>query len=121
MVASAKSMLEAGITWEQRYDVFLCNAFPDIDFASAEVPVPTGLAKKMSLDNSTLPLDGLITLGLGVLCTLIYWAPAAMEQKFLISNGMLQTASWLQSFELLISSFFLLNNPVIAWALGMAS
>jgi len=75
----------------------------------------------MSLDNPTLPLDGLITLGLGVLCTLIYWAPAAMEQKFLISNGMLQTASWSQSFELLISSFFLLNNPVIAWALGMAS
>lgn len=74
----------------------LRNAFPDIDFAAAEVPVPTGLAKKMSLDNPTLPLDGLITLGLGVLCTLIYWAPAAMEQKFLISN-------------------------VIAWALGMAS
>jgi presenilin-like A22 family membrane protease len=44
-----------------------------------------------------------------------------MEQKFLISNGMLQTASWSQSFELLISSFFLLNDPVIAWALGMAS
>jgi len=98
----------------------LRNAFPGIDFAAA-VPVPTALAKKMSLDNPTLPLDGLITLGLGVLCTLIYWAPAAMEQKFLISNGMLQTASWSQSFELLISSFFLLNYPVIAWALAMAS
>ena len=71
----------------------LRNAFPGIDFAAAEVPVPKALAEKMGLDNPTLPLDGLVTLGLGVLCTLIYWAPAAMEQKFLISNGMLHPAS----------------------------
>ncbi|KAL3802464.1 hypothetical protein ACHAW5_009723 [Stephanodiscus triporus] len=74
----------------------LRNAFPGIDFAAAEVPVPTALAEKTGLDNPRLPLDGSVTLGLGVLCTLIYWAPAAMEQKFLISNA-------------------------IAWALGMVS
>ncbi|KAL7439137.1 hypothetical protein ACHAXH_005309 [Discostella pseudostelligera] len=74
----------------------LRNAFPDIDFANTDVPVPKVVAEKLKLDNPSLPLDGLVTLGLGVLCTLIYWAPAAMEQKFLISNA-------------------------IAWALGMVS
>ena len=68
----------------------LRNTFPSIDFATAEVPVPEALAKKLDLDKPTLPLDGLITLGLGVICTLVYWTPAAMEQKFLISNGRLQ-------------------------------
>mmetsp|Transcript_10966 Transcript_10966/g.21135 ORF Transcript_10966/g.21135 Transcript_10966/m.21135 type:complete len:216 (+) Transcript_10966:1-648(+) len=43
-----------------------------------------------------LPLDGVLTLGMGVLCTLAYWAPVAMENKFLVSN-------------------------VIAWALAMVS
>lgn len=65
----------------------LRNAFPGIDFANTDVPVPKVVAEKLKLDNPSLPLDGLVTLGLGVLCTLIYWAPAAMEQKFLISNG----------------------------------
>jgi len=74
----------------------LRNLFPNIDFANAEVPVSEGLAEKLDLDKPALPLDGLLTLGLGVLCTLVYWAPAAMEQKFLISNA-------------------------IAWALGMVS
>ena len=68
----------------------LRNTFPGIDFSNADVPVPKVLAEKLNLDKPSLPLDGLITLGLGVLCTLIYWAPAAMEQKFLISNGKLQ-------------------------------
>mmetsp|Transcript_33482 Transcript_33482/g.71373 ORF Transcript_33482/g.71373 Transcript_33482/m.71373 type:complete len:459 (-) Transcript_33482:43-1419(-) len=74
----------------------LRNMFPGVDFAEAEVPVPRGLAEKLDLDKPALPLDGLVTLGLGLLCTLVYWAPAAMEQKFLISNA-------------------------IAWALGMVS
>ena len=74
----------------------LRNTFPNIDFTNAEVPIPETIAKKLDLDKPMLPLDGLLTLGLGVLCTLIYWAPAAMENKFLISNA-------------------------IAWALGMVS
>lgn len=74
----------------------LRTVFPNIDFASAEVPVPKALSDKLDLDKPALPLDGLITLGLGVICTLVYWAPAAMEQKFLISNA-------------------------IAWSLGMIS
>ena len=65
----------------------LRNVFPDIDFSSAEVPIPEPLAKRLDLDKPALPLDGLITLSLGVICTLAYWTPAAMEQKFLISNG----------------------------------
>jgi hypothetical protein len=80
----------------------LRNAFPGIDFSAAEIPVPTALAKKMGLENPALPLDGLITLGLGVMCTLIYWAPAAMEQKFLISNGMMQLAPLVVFLVLLI-------------------
>lgn len=74
----------------------LRNTFPNIDFANAEVPIPEAIAEKLDLDKPTLPLDGLLTLALGVVCTLVYWAPAAMEQKFLISNA-------------------------IAWALGMVS
>lgn len=75
----------------------LRNLFPNVDFAAAEVSVPKALADKLDLEeDQTLPLDGLVTLGLGVICTLAYWAPVAMEQKFLISN-------------------------VIAWSLGMIS
>ena len=64
----------------------LRNVLPE-NFANAEVPIPKPLAEKLDLDKDSLPLDGLVTLGLGVLCTLVYWAPAAMEQKFLVSNG----------------------------------
>lgn len=74
----------------------LRNTFPGVDFAKTDVPLPKIVADKLNLDKPSLPLDGLVTLGLGVLCTLIYWAPASMEQKFLISNA-------------------------IAWALGMVS
>jgi len=76
----------------------LRNVFPNVDFANAEVPVPQMVADKLDLDKPALPLDGLVTLGLGVLCTAVYWAPVAggMEGKFLISNA-------------------------IAWALGMVS
>lgn len=54
------------------------------------------MADKLELDKPSLPLDGLITLALGVIATLVYWTPAAMENKFLISNA-------------------------IAWAIGMVS
>ena len=72
----------------------LRNVFTNVDFASAEVSVPQSLANKLDLDKPSLPLDGLITLALGVLTTLIYWSPIAMQNKFIVSN-------------------------VIAWALGM--
>lgn len=62
----------------------LRNIFPSIDFASAEVPVSEAIAEKLDLDKPTLPLDGLVALGLGVICTLAYWTPVAMEQKFLV-------------------------------------
>ena len=74
----------------------LRNIFPQYDFSNAEVEVPKGLAKLLDLDKPSLPVDGLITLGIGVFCALIYWTPIALEQKFLVSN-------------------------VIAWALGMVS
>ena len=74
----------------------LRNIFPRYDFANAEVEVPTQVAKFLDLDEPSLPLDGLITLGIGVFCTAIYWTPFALEQKFLVSN-------------------------VIAWSLGMVS
>lgn len=107
----------------------LRNAFPGIDFAAAEVPVPKALAEKMGLDNPTLPLDGLVTLGLGVLCTLIYWAPAAMEQKFLISNGTICCILPLCRFPcaavvghaIKIPNHPPSKNTAIAWALGMVS
>ncbi len=64
----------------------LRNILP-ASFAQKEVELPTKLAEKLKLDPPTLPLDGLVTLGLGLLCTAIYWAPVAMEQKFIISNS----------------------------------
>jgi minor histocompatibility antigen H13 len=80
-------------------DIFvpiLRNIFPEYDFANAEVEVPEGVANVLDLDKPSLPVDGLVTLGIGVLCTLVYWTPIALEQKFLVSN-------------------------FIAWSLGMVS
>jgi hypothetical protein len=72
----------------------LRSLLPSIDFGTAEIELPEAIAKKLDVDR--VPLDGLITLGLGLLCTVVYWAPVALENKFLISNA-------------------------IAWALGMVS
>lgn len=72
----------------------LRNLVPSV--ADAKVSIPESLAEQLDLDEPELPLDGLITLGLGILCSVAYWAPVAMEQKFLVSN-------------------------VIAWSLGMVS
>ena len=72
----------------------LRNLLPGVDFGTAEIDLPNRPAKTLDVDRP--PIDGLITLGLGLLCTVVYWAPVAMENKFLVSN-------------------------VIAWALGMVS
>jgi len=64
----------------------LRNFLPE-EFGVAEIEVPEGIAKKIDLNPPTLPVDGLVTLGLGLLCTAVYWAPVAMTQKFLISNA----------------------------------
>jgi hypothetical protein len=74
----------------------LRNIFPRFDFANAEVQVPTSVTNLLDLEKPSLPFDGLVTLGIGALCTLVYWTPIALEQKFIVSN-------------------------VIAWALGMVS
>lgn len=65
----------------------LRNLFPDVDFVNEEIPIPDKLAEKIDLDKPALPLDGLVTLGFGLLCTIAYWLPVAMENKFLISNA----------------------------------
>lgn len=83
----------------------LRNAFPGVDFAAAEVPVPQVLADKLELDKPALPLDGLVTLGLGVICTLVYWAPAAMEQKFLISNAIAWALAMVSLGSISLGSF----------------
>ncbi len=49
----------------------LRNTFPGVDFAKTNVPLPKIVADKLDLDKPSLPLDGLVTLGLGVLCTLM--------------------------------------------------
>ena len=54
----------------------LRNLFPGVDFANEEVPLPKAIIQKFKLDDDdALPLDGLITLGLGLLCTAVYWSP----------------------------------------------
>ena len=64
----------------------LRNIFPNIDFSTAEIPVSDTVAEKLDLDKPALPLDGLITLGFGILCSIIYWLPIVMENKFIVSN-----------------------------------
>eukprot|EP00566_Odontella_aurita_P012496 CAMPEP_0113547978 /NCGR_PEP_ID=MMETSP0015_2-20120614/12647_1 /TAXON_ID=2838 /ORGANISM="Odontella" /LENGTH=485 /DNA_ID=CAMNT_0000448575 /DNA_START=50 /DNA_END=1507 /DNA_ORIENTATION=+ /assembly_acc=CAM_ASM_000160 len=63
----------------------LRNVVPD-SFAKGEVEVPEPLAEKLKLNPPTLPVDGLTTLALGIVCTLAYWSPVAMTQKFMVSN-----------------------------------
>ena len=64
----------------------LRNVLPD-SFAEAKVKVPDRISKALGFGGDDLPLDGLTTLILGIGCTAAYWAPVAMEQKFLVSNG----------------------------------
>jgi len=74
----------------------LRNVFPSLAEPDAEVSVPPALARTLGMSSSevvenddeltTLPLDGLLALGIGVLCAAIYWSPAAMSQKYIISN-----------------------------------
>ena len=63
----------------------LRNLLP-ASFSSTEIEVPEKVANKLQLDPPTLPLDGLTTLVIGILCTALYWSPIAMKQKFLLSN-----------------------------------
>jgi len=72
----------------------LRNVLP-AEFAETKVTVPDEIAELLKMEGEReLPLDGLVTLVLGLGCTAAYWAPFPMEQKFILSN-------------------------VIAWAIGM--
>ena len=65
----------------------LRNILPE-SFSTAKVKVPGELRKIFDIDEDVteLPLDGLSTLILGIACTVGYWSPIAMEQKFILSN-----------------------------------
>ena len=63
----------------------LRNVLPGA-FAESKVKVPNKVSEFFGLGDEDLPLDGLVTLILGIACTAAYWAPIAMEQKFLVSN-----------------------------------
>ena len=63
----------------------LRNIFPEA-FSKAQVKVPEKVSNMFGLGGEDLPLDGLTTLILGLGCTVAYWSPFAMEQKFLVSN-----------------------------------
>jgi len=64
----------------------LRNVLP-ASFANGKVQVSESLRQTLKLEqDEDLPLDGVTTLLLGILCTAGYWAPFAMEQKFILSN-----------------------------------
>ena len=63
----------------------LRNVLPEA-FSKAKVKVPEKVSNMFGLSGEDLPLDGLTTLILGLGCTVAYWSPFAMEQKFLVSN-----------------------------------
>lgn len=65
----------------------LRNVLPE-SFASTKIKVPNKIKKILKLDDDfdELPLDGLTTLFLGIACTIGYWSPIVMEQKFILSN-----------------------------------
>jgi len=73
----------------------LRNILPE-KFAKSKVQVPNKVSEFLGVGDEDLPLDSVTTLILGIGCTVAYWSPFAMEQKFLVSN-------------------------FIAWALGMTS
>ena len=95
-------------------------------FAKGTIQVPKKIAQ--SLDGglvTELPVDGIVTLALGLLCTVLYWAPVAMEQKFLVSNCKFFLFMVILLRHLLLCSF-LMDSPfsyslVIAWSLAMTS
>lgn len=68
------------------------NVLPQL-FAEWEVAAPEFITRLFMGEeegeerNGGLPLDGVVTLALGVGLTLIYWAPVAMTQKYLVSNA----------------------------------
>lgn len=74
----------------------LRSVFANVDFANEEMPVPETVAERLKLDEPSLPLDGVITLCLGIIASVIYLSPIVLEQKFLVSN-------------------------VLAWSVGMVS
>eukprot|EP00815_Leptocylindrus_aporus_P005066 CAMPEP_0116058820 /NCGR_PEP_ID=MMETSP0322-20121206/5433_1 /TAXON_ID=163516 /ORGANISM="Leptocylindrus danicus var. apora, Strain B651" /LENGTH=232 /DNA_ID=CAMNT_0003543093 /DNA_START=505 /DNA_END=1200 /DNA_ORIENTATION=+ len=55
------------------------------EFYETRVPIPSKLANVLEIE-PFLPLDGLITLFIGVISSIYYWLPTAMTQKFIISN-----------------------------------
>lgn len=61
------------------------NLLPE-GFSSGKVKVPKKVSDAFGLVDEELPLDGLVTLLLGLSFTAAYWSPFAMEQKFLVSN-----------------------------------
>lgn len=65
----------------------LRNVLPE-SFATTKIKVSNEIKKILKLDDEfdELPLDGLTTLFLGIACTIGYWSPIAMEQKFILSN-----------------------------------
>lgn len=65
----------------------LRNLLPD-SFAKTQIMVSDQVKSIFKLDDDVeeLPLDGLITFFLGIVCTIGYWSPIAMEQKFILSN-----------------------------------
>jgi len=69
----------------------LRNVLPS-SFAETELDVPESLAKKLNLNPPTVPLDGVVTLVLGILASVYYWSPIAMTQKFIVSNSKYGTA-----------------------------
>ncbi len=63
------------------------NMVLGVNVAEAEVPMPEGLVEKLNLNKLALQFEKIVTLSLGLFYTLVYWDPAAMEQKFLIRNA----------------------------------
>lgn len=63
----------------------LRNILPE-SFSSKRLPVSNGFANKLGLDEPSLPIDGLTTLLLGIVCSIVYWLPTTMAQNFIVSN-----------------------------------
>jgi minor histocompatibility antigen H13 len=106
----------------------LRNVLPE-GFASGKVKVPKKVSDSFGLVDEELPLDGLVTLLLGLSFTAAYWSPFAMEQKFLVSNfiawalamtslgaislGSFQTAAILLAGLFAYDIFWVFGTPVM--------
>eukprot|EP00587_Corethron_hystrix_P004966 CAMPEP_0113312650 /NCGR_PEP_ID=MMETSP0010_2-20120614/9402_1 /TAXON_ID=216773 ORGANISM="Corethron hystrix, Strain 308" /NCGR_SAMPLE_ID=MMETSP0010_2 /ASSEMBLY_ACC=CAM_ASM_000155 /LENGTH=414 /DNA_ID=CAMNT_0000168531 /DNA_START=208 /DNA_END=1452 /DNA_ORIENTATION=+ /assembly_acc=CAM_ASM_000155 len=109
IVYSSVAALFGALAVGDQFTPLLRAAVPWDDFADKQISVPKPVGKFLSSTSEsqeTLPLDGVLALGLGIALLAIYWSPAiAITDKFLVSNVMAWSIGMVSLAAVNISSF----------------